>query len=248
MEMLKILAPFLRIIFTVIIIIGAFICIRISGYVLNHIKSFDSNITLIYALKDLFRYIIYIIAVILIFQVFGIDLKGVFVSIGIVGIVVGFAAKDIISNFMSGFFLISDKSLKVGDLMSINNVKGKILKIGFRNTTIKDENGTVTTIPNSVLSNTPYSRFTKNESSKVELKVNIAYTKNMEKLQKKILERISTDPQLKSKPKAHFISDCINEDSISLILIFWVKDINKKEQIKLKITNEIQKCIGENNE
>ena len=248
MEILNILAPFLRLIFTAIIIIGAVICVRISGHILNHIKSFDKNITLICALRDLFKYIIYLIAVILIFDVFGIDLRGVFVSIGIVGIVVGFAAKDIISNFMSGFFLISDRSLKVGDFMSINSLKGEILKIGFRNTTIKDENGTIITIPNSVLSNTPYSRFRKSEESKAELKIDISYNKNIERLEEKILERVSMNSQIKSNPKAHFKSDGLGDDNVSLVLIFWVKDISKKEQIKLKLTNEIQKLIGENNE
>lgn len=248
MDILKILTPFIQLIFTAIIVIGAMICVKISGYILNHIKKFDKNVTLIYALKDLFKYIIYLIAIILIFSVYGIDLKGVFVSIGIVGIVVGFAAKDIISNFMSGFFLISDKSLKVGDIMSINSLKGEILKIGFRNTTIKDENGTIITIPNSVLSNTPYSRFKNQEDSKVELKIAFPYAKDIEETQEKILENISKDSQLKSNPKPHFISDGLNEDSADLTLIFWVKDISKKEQIKLKITNKIQKYIGENNE
>ncbi len=248
MEILETINPFLRLIFTAIIIVGALISVKIVSYVLNRIKRFDKNVTLIYALKDLFKYIIYIIAVILIFDVFGIDLQGIFVSIGIVSIIVGFAAKDIISNFMSGFFLISDKSLQVGDIISVNNLKGEILKIGFRNTTIEDNNQSIITIPNSTLAKSPYSKYKKGEKLKTKLEITIPFTINSKELEEKILENISNNPNIKTNPQPTFKSNSITDEGICLNLIFWVKDFNKKEHIKLNIANEIQSYIGDNNE
>lgn len=236
---------FLKIIHITIIIIGAIASIKIIEILLNRIKRFNKNITLIYALKDLFKYIIYIIALILIFDVMNIDLKGIFISIGIVGIVVGFAAKDMISNFMSGFFLISDKTLQVGDIMSTDNLKGEILKINFRNITIKDENGVISTIPNSSLTNNPYSKFKKNEQLKVKLTIVIPLKINSKDFEEKILKKISKKPYIKINPFPYFTSDFITSEGIYLNLIFWVKDINKKEEYKLNIMNEIQNYLGE---
>ncbi len=246
MNILSILnSSFLKIIYITIIIIGAIASIKIIEIILNKIKRFNKNITLIHALKDLFKYIIYFIALILIFNVMNIDLRGIFVSIGIVGMVVGFAAKDIISNFMSGFFLISDKTLKIGDTMSINNLKGEILKMNFRTTTIKDENGVITTIPNSTLTNNPYSKFKKNEKLKIKLKIIIPFKINSKDFEEKILKKISKKTYIKTNPSPYFTSNFITSDGICLNLIFWVKDINKKEEYKLNIMNDIQNYLGE---
>ncbi|MDR3063399.1 MAG: mechanosensitive ion channel family protein, partial [Methanobrevibacter sp.] len=120
------LDSFSIIISLLIIIIATFIISKILTIIINKLKRNKRDMTLVYLIIDLIHYIVYIIAILLIFEVFGIDLTSIFVSIGIVGISVGFAAKDIISNFMSGIFLISDKSVKVGDTLEVSGIKGKI--------------------------------------------------------------------------------------------------------------------------
>lgn len=79
--------------------------------------------TAAYLIRDVITFIIYLIAVMVILQIFGINLAATLVSVGIVGIAVSFAAKDIISNLFSGIILILDRSVKVGDTVSINDEK-----------------------------------------------------------------------------------------------------------------------------
>ncbi|MDO5848954.1 MAG: mechanosensitive ion channel [Methanobrevibacter sp.] len=190
------------------------------------------------------KYIIAVIALILIFNIFGIDLKGIFISIGIVGIAISFAAKDIISNFMSGFFLIADKTLEIGDVMQINNLKGEVKKIGLRNTVILTETGDTIIIPNSSLSTNPYSRFKKGEIEKVSLNVTAPLNIDISDFKNEIEEIINKNEGILKTPKPKIESKGIDENGTLLKIMFWVKNFNKKEDNKLIITNQVREIIN----
>ncbi len=72
---------------------------------MNKIKRFKKDVTLIYLIRDIINYIIYFIALMAILQLFDINLAETLLSLGIVGIAVSFAAKDLISNLFSGIFI-----------------------------------------------------------------------------------------------------------------------------------------------
>ena len=114
--------------------------------------SFDLNLTAHYLFKDIVKYTVIIVAIAWILHVLGINLESIIISLGVVGIVIGFASQDIVSNFISGIFVISDKRIKVGEVIEVNGFKGTIKKVGFRNTTMINQDNYEITIPNSVLS------------------------------------------------------------------------------------------------
>lgn len=245
MDIYTTLLPFLKIIETAVVIVLTYVSIRICSYFINHLKVFNKNLTAIYALRDLVKYIIILIAIIVIFNIFGIDLKGIFISIGIVSIAVSFAAKDIISNLMSGFFLITDKTIEVGDMMQVNSLKGEVKEIGLRNTTILTEAGDTVYIPNSTLSTTPYSRFKKHELEKVSLVISVPLDVDISEFKKEVLEMIGSYDEISKTPAPLAESHGIDEGYSQIKIQFWVKTFNKKEDYKLIITNQIRKIINE---
>ena len=245
MDIYTTLEPFLRIIYTIIVIIASYATIKIISHIVDHLKRFEKNLTIIYAIKNCIKYGVIIIAVLIIFNIFGIDLKGMIISIGVMGIVVSLAAKNIISNFLSGFFLIADKSLKVGDTMQIYNLKGEVKEIGLRNTSILTETGNMVMIPNSALSTTPYSRFKKHEKEKVILDVSLPLDVDVLKFKKEFFNIINTYDEIAKTPQPKVETEGIDEN-IKIKIKFWVKRFNKKEDYKLIITNQIRKIINEN--
>lgn len=245
MDIITTLMPFLKIIYSIIVAIVTLIIVRIIAYILNHLKRFEKNLTLLYVLTDLIKYILYVIAIILIFSIFNIDLKGIFLSIGIIGIAVSFAAKDVISNFMAGFFLIADKTLEVGDMMKINNLKGEVKKIGLRNTIILTEVGTTIIIPNSSLSTTPYLRFKKYELEKVKINITLPLNLDIIDFSNDIIKIINSYEDIMKTPKPIVKSKGIIEDGTLIKVQFWVKTFNKKEEYNFIITNKIRELISE---
>lgn len=130
--------PVSKIIIILLIIITTSIIVRLVAYLMNKMKRFKKDITLIYLIRDIINYIIYFIALMSILQIFDINLAGTLLSLGIVGIAVSFAAKDLISNFFSGILLIMGRSVKVGDTLEIKEMKGTVETISLRSTTIRE--------------------------------------------------------------------------------------------------------------
>ena len=85
-------------IYILIVIIIATLITRLIAYIMNKMDRYHKNKAAIYLARDIINYIIYFIALMIILQFFGINLAGTLLSLGIVGIAVSFAAKDIISN------------------------------------------------------------------------------------------------------------------------------------------------------
>ena len=81
----------------------------------------------------------------------GIDITGLIAGVGIGALAVGFAAQALISNLISGLFLIFERTFAMGDIIRVDNTIGKVVHIGFRATQIETVDGNIVIIPNSSL-------------------------------------------------------------------------------------------------
>ena len=231
-----------------IIILITSIITRLIAFSMNKMKRFEKDMTIIYLIRDIINYIIYFIALMIILQIFGINLAGTLLSLGIVGIAVSFAAKDIISNLFSGMILILKKSIKVGDTIEVNGKKGYVERISLRSTVLVDDLGVKNHVPNSTLTNDYYLQFKHSEKYRVDIQVGVPLSIDVEDFSKKITEKIASYHDLAKDPKPQVFSKEIKFEESRLKVSFWVKNLNDKDKYKLKITNDIRKYMGENNE
>ena len=134
------------------------------------------------------KYIVVTIAILTILGILGVDLTVLATSVGVAGIAVGFAARDIISNFLSGIFILIDKVYVVNDVVDIGGTYGIVDIITLRNTQIRTFDGNLVTVPNSQVANSKVINMTSGESKLLaSTSVNVGYKENSEKV-KKILE------------------------------------------------------------
>jgi len=105
--------------------------------------------TLISVLGGTLRFVIYIIAVLMILPEFGINIAPILAGLGLAGLAVGMASRDIISDFISGIFIILENQYQIGDKVKIVSIEGKVKEISLRRTVIVDENNISHSIPNS---------------------------------------------------------------------------------------------------
>ena len=177
----------------IIIIIVTTIISRVITNILNNMERFKDDMTGIYLIRDIIVYIIYFIALMDILQLFGINLYGTLLSLGIVGIAVSLAAKDLISNLFSGIILIIGKSIKVGDTIELNKTKGVIEKIHLRTTSIKDDDGIVSTIPNSILTNNLFKLYKAPEKYRVDIIAGLPLNIDLDEFTPYIIEKIENN-------------------------------------------------------
>ena len=105
--------------------------------------------TLISVFGGTIRFVIYIVAVLMILPEFGINIAPILAGLGLAGLAVGMAARDIISDFISGIFIILENQYQIGDKIKIVGIEGEVKELTLRRTVIVDENNICHSVPNS---------------------------------------------------------------------------------------------------
>ena len=237
-------------IYILLIIITAILITRAIAFLMNKMNRFHKDMTAIYLIRDIITYIIYFIALVAILQFFGINLAGTLLSLGIVGIAVSFAAKDIISNLFSGIILIVGKSVKVGDTVEINDEKGYVERISLRSTTVVNDYGVKNIIPNSLLTNNEYLQYKPPERYRVDIIAGLPLDIDGEEFAEYMIKRMESYSGISDSPHPDVYAREISFKQSKYKVSFWVKNFNDKDKYKLIITNEIRKFIqkGEHHE
>ena len=134
--------------------------LRINRILLTRIAENEKRIKVVHhqtlpLFLNLINIIIVVLAVYFLFSAWNIDMTAWLASAGIVGIAVGFAAKDTLANLFSGVFIMADAPYKIGDFIVLDTAeRGEVTHIGVRSTRILTRDDVEVTIPNSVMGNT----------------------------------------------------------------------------------------------
>lgn len=238
-------SPFLDVFLDILIIlILTFITMHILSFLINRFwKRFNMDLTLLYLLQEVIKYVIIIYAIAWILKLLGVDLSGIIISLGVIGIIVGFAAKDIFSNVMSGIILVADKRVKVGEVISVNNVKGMVKRVDFRKTTLETVDGYKVTVPNSLLSTTAYTNFPKLELNKLKVAVNVPYGIDLKTFNDEFMEKFKEIKWILSEKKIIINKVEPAEFGNTVEILLWIDDYSKLGEYQLELTNELQKII-----
>jgi Small-conductance mechanosensitive channel len=229
-------------------LIAAFLIVKwTSRFLKNTQVKWDLDITMIQVLTEIVKYTIYFIAAAVILGIFGISLTAIAVSLGVVSIVVGFAARDTLSNFIAGMFIFLDKSFRVGDIVEVSNQKGKVVKMGFRLTTILTYDKKIITIPNALFSTNPYINHTASDTRRVDLNIIIPYTLNLEETSKSLEDMATGCDWVLKKPKPKVIIRELVDVGVKSTLCVWINDPWRVTEYRSSLGKEVKKLIRDKN-
>ena len=138
----------------IIYLIIAKIIDDLSKINIKHVVGKESGIdkrkkTVINLFKNIIKYIIAIIVIVLILNLYGVNTTSIIASIGVAGAVIGLAFQDILKDFLAGIFIIFDNAYAVGDWVEINGFKGEVISLGLKTTKVKAYTGEVMILSNS---------------------------------------------------------------------------------------------------
>ena len=105
--------------------------------------------TLIGVTGGVLSFIVWALAILAILSEGGLDIGPILAGLGLAGLAVGMAAKDILADFISGLFIILEGQYFVGDQVTISGVAGEVKEITLRRTILKDKDGVLHSFPNS---------------------------------------------------------------------------------------------------
>lgn len=104
--------------------------------------------TIVKLFQSIFKYVLIIIAILIILDFYGVDTKSLIASLGVAGVVLGLALQDTVKDLISGTMLIMENYLAVGDTVTYNDFTGEVIELGLRTTKIKGFDGEVMIVAN----------------------------------------------------------------------------------------------------
>jgi len=128
----------------------------------------------------------------------GVNVTPVLAGAGIVGLAIGFGAQNLVKDLVSGFFLILENQVRVGDVAIINGTGGLVEAISFRTIVLRDEAAVVHVFPNGSI--TTLSNMTKDWSAYV-ISVNVAYKEDPDRVadvMRRVAEEMYAEPRYRS--------------------------------------------------
>lgn len=98
--------------------------------------------------ENVFSYVLIFILVATIFNIFGLSVASLIAGAGIVGLAIGFGAQGLVSDVVTGFFLLLEKQIDVNDYVTVGSIDGIVESVGLRTTQLRSFDGTLNYIPN----------------------------------------------------------------------------------------------------
>ena len=155
----------------------------------------------------------------------GIDLSGLLVAGGIFGVVIGFATQSIVSNLISGFFLMIEKPLKQGDVIELPemDVLGRVLDINMFSTMVRRFDGTTMRIPNDKVFTSRIRGFSPTKARRLSVSVGIGYASNTTKAINVIKKAIKQNMHyVLKKPETEIRVSELADSSVNLEVLVWI--------------------------
>jgi len=161
------------------------------------------------------------------FLAWRIDVTAWLASAGIIGIAVGFAAKDTLANLFSGVFILADAPYKVGDFINLDTgERGQVTQVGLRSTRLLTRDDVEITIPNAVIANAKIV----NESGgpwqkeRIRIKVGVAYGSDLQAVRQVLLEAATVHPAVCAEPAPRVRFRAFGDSGLDHELLCWIDE------------------------
>lgn len=238
------------IIFKILIVIGIIIFTILIGKIATirfrrSLKDKMSKDHLEIILKIIHYSVIGAVIVFIILPLLGIQPSSLLVVGSIAGIVIGFASQSIVSNLLSGLFLMVERPIKVGDTVNIEGMPGMVEDINVMSTIIRTFDGLYVRIPNEKVFTNKITNYVANPARRFEYVVGIEYQCDADKAIDIIKDIIEANPLALKNPAPQAFVDNLGDNAVNIIVRIWAPSTDWYS-VKMETLWIIKKTLGEN--
>ena len=193
-------------------------------------------------------FVIYFFALLQILQIFNVDVKPFLASAGILGLAIGFGAQTLVHDVINGFFVLFENTYDLGDVVKIAGVQGTVEQMTLRKTVLRDDSGTVHSVPNSevkIISNMT------RDWAQVALHVSVDYSESSDRviqLLKEVAAELQNDPgygpYIVSQPDVPGI-ERVSGSEVDYLIVVKVRP-GKQYEVRRELRRRIKECFEKN--
>jgi len=192
------------------------------------------------------KFSLFVIGVITALDSVGIKTSALLTSLGIAGLTIGFAARDALSNLISGILIFIDRPFVLGDLVEIDGAYGKIERITLRSTRVVTSDGRMLAVPNTEIINKTVASYTNFPHLRIDIGVTVGVDEDLERVRQLLLALVKDDTTFMTEPAPRVVATALNDYNIAMELQAWLDDerrhVEKRFELREKTFNTLTRA------
>lgn len=189
--------------------------------------------------ETMVKFSLFIIGAITALDSAGIKTSALLASLGIAGLTIGFAARDALSNLISGILIFIDRPFVLGDMVEVDNHYGRVDRITLRSTRVVTSDGRMLAVPNTEIINKTVASYTNFPNLRIDIAVTVGVHENLDTVRRLLLALVSDDPAYKSDPPPRVVVTALNDYNVALELQAWIYNerhhVEKRFELREKV-------------
>ncbi|MDH5475704.1 MAG: mechanosensitive ion channel [Cyclobacteriaceae bacterium] len=194
-------------------------------------------------------YAIVTLGLFIIIQTVGIDLTGLSVVAGALGVGIGFGLQNITNNFISGIIILFERPIKEGDWIEVGGTTGAVIQISGRSTTVLTNDNISVIVPNSEFINARVINWSHNDRIvRFRIPIGVSYNESPEKIKGLLLTVAREHQGVLETPQPDVLFSEFGDSSLNFVLTGWTHEyIDRPNMLKSEINYAIHKIFEDNN-
>jgi small-conductance mechanosensitive channel len=228
----------------ILVVILAKIILALLSKGITRSKSLDTGAK--YSIRQLVKYSLIVIGILLGITLMGFDLSVLFVGSAALLVGIGFGLQHLFNDFISGIIILFDNTIKVNDVIEVDGIVCRVKEIKLRTTTVMTREDKCIILPNSVITshkvvNWTYSQLT----SRFEVQVNLAYVTDIPRVMQLMKEVTLEHKAVSRSPEPSIRITKFAETYVEITVMFWCSEVFRVENIKSEIRVSLFKMLRE---
>jgi small-conductance mechanosensitive channel len=237
----------------VMVFFGVILATKIILWSIKKVMFQEKNIDLfqegtLQSLFQIIKYFLWIISTLIVLDTFGLKLNVIFAGSAALLVGVGLGLQNTFNDFISGIILLFEGSIRVGDILEIENKVVKIQRIGLRTSAAINRDDIIIILPNSLITTAKVINWShQSKKTRFKIAVGVSYDSDIEKVSSLLKDSVLEHPEIKDKKSISVRLVNFGASSLNFELLFFSRNIFRIENLKSDIRKIIFKKFKENN-
>ncbi len=198
------------------VVIAKFLALNVKKALVEKVPKNDLEL-----LAKIVYYTTLLVALVVALPNLNLDLSGLLVAGGIASLVIAFASQSVVSNLVSGLFLMVERPIKIGDNIGVEGISGNIEDVRVLSTVVRTYDGIYVRIPNEKVFTSNITNYVQNVARRFEYTVGIRYSDDAAKAIRIVKDTIWQHPFALKDPAPSVFVDSLGDNSVNLTVYIW---------------------------
>jgi len=196
---------------------------------------------------NVYRFTLIALGIVMAASQLGINVGAALAGLGVVGLTIGFAAKDSLSNIMAGFLIFWDKPFRVDQWVTLGEHYGKVAEITMRTTRLQTRDNKWIIIPNSTVIDKILINHSTNGATRLQIPVGIGYAEDISRTRSVILEAVQKVHYTLKSPEPSVVVHDLGPSSVDLLVMVWIEDARDETPASFALLEAVKVALDEAN-